>query len=296
LTAATAAPAQAHHRDLGLAAASAAVGLFAAGNLLAREASLPGSVLAMYRLYLSFLIFVIVMALRGRRLTRTTLRRSLLGGITFGANLACFFSAIQLTSVVSATLIGNLQPALVMLAAGPVFGERVGVTEVGLTAAAIAGTGVVLVGGDTGVAGGWGGNLLAVASLLLWTAYFIVSKRTRLEVAALDYATAVSLIGALVVTPVVIPVAAAAGEPLALTPGRFAWVAALALVPGTGHLLLNWAHGHIPITVASLLTLGIPLLVAVGAQAFLATPVTAIQWCAIVATTALLAVLVGRRR
>lgn len=280
---------------LGVVAACVAVCAFAGGNLLAREASLAGSVLAMYRLYLSFVIAMVILTVTGGRMSWRALRLSLPGGIAFGTNLACFFTAIQLTSVVSATLIGNLQPALVLLAAGPLFGEKVGRAEVGLTAAAIAGTGVVLLGGKGGIAGGVWGNILAVAGLLFWTAYFLLSKQARQQLGALEYQAAVSLIGALVITPVVVPLALAQGNSLALDGGRVGWVLALALVPGTGHLLLNWAHPHTPVTVLSLLTLGIPLLVTIGARVVLDDAVTGVQWVAIIATTSVLAVLVGRR-
>ena len=65
------------------------------------------------------------------------MRRSALGGAFFGINVALFASAVQRTSVAEVTLISSFQPVLVLLVAGPLFGERAGRREIGLIAAAL---------------------------------------------------------------------------------------------------------------------------------------------------------------
>jgi drug/metabolite transporter (DMT)-like permease len=52
--------------------------------------------------------------------------------------------------------------------------------------------------------------------------------------------------------------------------GEWAWIALLAIGSGgIGHLLLNWAHGHIDLSVMSLLTLAVPVVAVISAAIFL---------------------------
>jgi drug/metabolite transporter (DMT)-like permease len=60
--------------------------------------------------------------------------------------MAMFFSAIKLTSVVDATVIGAVQPALVLIAARPLFGERMGRWDAAWILLAIAGVTSAVVG------------------------------------------------------------------------------------------------------------------------------------------------------
>jgi len=63
---------------------------------------------------------------RRRPLSLAVLSRSVLAGLFPAAGIALFFSALKLTSVAVATVIGAFQPALVLVVAGRFFGERVG--------------------------------------------------------------------------------------------------------------------------------------------------------------------------
>jgi len=60
---------------------------------------------------------------------------------------------------------------------------------------------------------------------------------------------------------VITPVALLSGTPLVVDDaGTWLIIALIALVSGgLGHWLMNWAHGHIPLATASLLTLVIPV-------------------------------------
>ena len=61
------------------------------------------------------------------------------------------------------------------------------------------------------------------------------------------------------------------------TADQWIGILAMALVPGTGHLLMNWSHAHIPITLASILTLSVPVLSTIGAAVFIDEPMVAWQ-------------------
>ena len=75
----------------------------------------------------------------------------------------------------------------------------------------------------------------------------------------------------IVATVALAPIALLFGGPL--DPGglhNWAWIGLLAIGSGgVGHLLINWAHDHVDLTVMSLLTLAIPVFAVVSAAIFL---------------------------
>jgi inner membrane transporter RhtA len=163
--------------------------------------------------------------------------------------------------------------------------------EVLLTAVSVLGVAIVAKGSESTSAWSLAGDLLAAASLIAWTAYFLVSKHARATVNALEYLTVVSVAAAVVVTPI----ALAAGGSLAVRRGTD-WALLCVFVVGAsgGHLLLAWAHGHVDVTVSSLLMLAQPVASAVAALLVLGEPVTAPMVVGGAIVLAALGAIVGR--
>ena len=101
----------------------------------------------------------------GGRLGRQTLRTAFWGGVLFGLDIIFFFSAIKLTTVANATIVGALQPALLLYVGARWFGEQVNTALVGLTVVAISGAGIVAIGSASGGSEDWSlvGDLCALA-------------------------------------------------------------------------------------------------------------------------------------
>jgi drug/metabolite transporter (DMT)-like permease len=240
----------------------------------------PGLVVALERLWLGVPFVGALLAITRRRLSWLVLWRATPGGILLCGDMTLFFSAVKLTSIADATVIGALQPALVLFVAGPLFGERIGRRDVAWTAVAIAGVCVVVLG-----AGGTGqnqvfGDLLAFGSLCCWTGYWLVSKQARSRqqarrgrarlysggaevLGSIEYTSAVMLVAAVTV----LPVALLSGERLSAgTPLDWLWLGVMTLVPGSAHLLLNWAHRFVEVSVSSVIVSVNPI-VAAGAAA-----------------------------
>jgi drug/metabolite transporter (DMT)-like permease len=91
--------------------------------------------------------------------------------------MTMFFSAVKLTSVAVATVIGALQPVLVLFVAGSLLGERVGRRMVAWTALAIVGVVVIVIGAGVPAGDERLGDLLAVGSMVCWAGYFVASKQ-----------------------------------------------------------------------------------------------------------------------
>ena len=71
-------------------------------------------------------------------------------------------------------------------------------------------------------------------------------------------------------------------------------LALLALGPGNGHLLVNWAHPHISAALSSLALAAVPLLASIWAYLVLDEPFTARHALGMVAVA--IAIEIGRRR
>jgi drug/metabolite transporter (DMT)-like permease len=259
----------------GMVGAGAAVLCFSVGPLLVKVGHLPGLTLAFYRLWTGFALMAILHLVFRGALTRRAVRLSALGGLLFGVNVSFFFSAVRATTVADANLITALQPALILLVAAPWFGEHVSRRTVLLTAVAIAGVALVVIGSSGTPVWSLRGDLLAVGALVTWAGYFVVSKRARQDLSALEYMAAVMGIAALVVTPI----ALVSGQRLGNLHGRdVLLLAAFVLVPGAGgHLLLSWSHRYVDVSVSSIIVVAAPVLSSLAAAFVLDEPLGALQ-------------------
>ncbi len=257
-------------RPLALAAVAAAVATWGCSNVIIKVISTTGLVASVYRLWFAIpLLWVvpIVHAPMRARLGGAWVRASLVGGLLFAVHQILFFTSLKLTSVANVSIIGALQPALVLLVAGRMFGERVSARAVVWAAIAVVGT-VIVVIGSAGTPG-WSpvGDVVAVANLVTFTAYFLASKQFRSRVGALEYVLGITTVSAVVV----LGVALATGQELR-SPHGWDWLLLLflAVFPGTlGHVLTNWAHPHVPAFLMSILLLAVPVVASLGAALFL---------------------------
>src|SRR5437763_11081548 len=259
---------------LGSMAAAIAVVSWGVGPVVVKDTNLHGLAVSFYRLDLGAVLAVAILYASGRRLTWRVIVGAVPGGVAFGLDILLFFTAVKLTTVADATVISALQPALVLLVVGRLFGERVRRTDVLLTVVAIAGVGVVVFASSEVAGRSLSGDLLATLALGAWTWYFVAVKQARGRFAALEYQTALAVVSALVVTPV----ALVSGQRLAVPDARtWALLAVTIVFGGAGHLLMNWAHAYTPLMLTSLLTLASPVVSVVAAASFLAQPVLAAQ-------------------
>lgn len=263
---------------LGYAAVAVAVLTWGWSNVGIKSLSTTGLVASVYRLWfaipLLWLIPVFVPSVR-HDFTREWVWATLGGGALFAVHQILFFSSLKMTSVVNVAVIGALQPALVLLVAGPMFGEVTTPRAIACSLVAVAGTALVV----TGSAGAphWSpmGDLVALVNLFAFTAYFLASKRYRLKVSAIPYVIGLTTVAGVIV----LAVAVASGQDLA-SPHGYDWLVMvlLALFPGTlGHLLTNWAHSHVSALVMSVMLLAVPVISAAGAAALLGESLNAVQ-------------------
>jgi drug/metabolite transporter (DMT)-like permease len=262
------------------------------GSALLKMASISGPTLAFYRLWLGVLALGACMIIVRQPLAWRTMRFAAPAGVVFALNMLLFMGSIQHTTVANTTLIGALQPAMVLVVAGPLFGEVVGRREIACVAAAIGGLALFIAGASGAPQWSAAGDLMAVAAVVAFTGYFLISKQARASINTLEYMVGVHLAAAIVVTPFAL---ANPGDLGALDRQDIAIVLFFAFVSGTvGQMLVGWAHAYVDVTVSSLLLLGVPVVAAMAAWLMLDEPLGALQVLGGGLTIAALAVIVRR--
>lgn len=284
--------AEADHGAAGTIAVATAMVLFGVNNVIVRTTGLSGTVTASYRLFLGGMLLVVVLGLSGRPPTLAGLRLALAPGIAYGVSVMLFFSAFKATSIANATLIAALQSGVSLTIVGRMFGEKVRLPELALTGVATCGVTLVILGGETGGTGRIEGDLLAVGAMLANTAYFVLAKqaRGRSPVSAGSFQVGLLTVAAMMTVPLV----ASSGD--ASVPDGGDWVRLLVLAVGgtVGHLGVNWAHRHVTLTTASLLTLAVPVVSSTVAWFVLDEFLSPVQWLGAGVTLASLTLVVLR--
>ena len=286
------APAAGDARDVsrGLIGAAIAVCAWSTGTILAKYIDMGSLAIGFYRFAFFGLSIIAWMQWRGTPFRLRILRDSMWGGIALGADIALFFSAVKLTSIVNATIIGSMQPIVVGVIAARFFGERIGLRNVAWSLVALAGTVVVVAAGAESDASDLRGDLLALAAMLSWSAYFITSKNSKKTMTSTEFTAGT----ALWTMAICAPLGFAFGQDMSwpsLT--NWGWLILMAATSGLiGHAMMNWSLVRIPLWVGSTFTLLIPVFSALLAWVVLGETLTAVQGLAMAVVIGALAVVV----
>lgn len=259
---------------MGLTAVTGAVVCWSFGNILVRQVDLGAAQTAFWRLALSALIYSAIVLARRGRVTWPQLRACLPSAVMLGLWYIAFYEAIKSTTVTNVAMIVALVPVVLIWPAMRRFAEPVSLKLLALVAAALGGTALVLFGSASVPTWSLRGDGLAVLALLLFSAQMAFAKEARQQIGALEFQAVVWIVAMVVVAPPAVLTGDGLTWPDATA---WLWVASLLAVPGSGHLLMNWAHKHVRITVSSMALLGAPPLTMVLAAPFLDEPIKIAQ-------------------
>jgi len=260
-----------------MAAVALTVLMWGMSAVAIKAVSTGGLVTATYRLWIAVPAMWLTMLAPGlrRRLDARWARASLIGGLLFSIHQILYFVSLKMTSVANVTIIGALQPALVLLMAGPMFGEAATRQSILWSAIAFVGTALVVLGGTHDGASSLLGDVLAFINLFAFTAYFLASKRFRADVHAWDYVVGMTTVSGVVIVAVTLATRQEFGSP---APWEWAVLAGIAIFPGTlGHVLTNWAHAHVPAFVSSMILLAVPVIATAAAWMLVDERITGLQ-------------------
>ena len=261
----------------GRIAAVFAVVCWSAGNVIVARLDLSGIEIAFWRQFLGAVVYGTVFILIGKRFTWSQIKLAFPVAILFCSEIAVFFTALNITTVANATIIGALQPIVLIIVAGGKFGEVITKRLVGISIFATGGVAVVVLGSSNDVSWSPLGDLLALLAMILFSAYFVAVKSVRVHIDTFTLQTLAMFIGSIGLLPFLIIFQGSTSGFPALTQNEFLWIVVLLIVPGSGHFLMNWAHLHVSLSLAGLLMLAIPVLSAGGAWVFLDQSVSILQ-------------------
>jgi drug/metabolite transporter (DMT)-like permease len=272
------------HRPI--AAILVAVLLWSGTSLFVRAGHSDALVFTTWRLWFALPPLAAIVAWRSRRTASAPFWPEdvpsarwvllLLGaGAFFIGGAATTFAALQLTRLLDVTLIGSLQPVLIIGFAVAFLGEQVARTHLLRAAVAIAGT--ILVAAAASGSGSWSlsGDVLAVLSLVFNSGWFLYGRvlRTRIVVDPFAFMFGTLTAAALLLTPLALVV----HHTLRMS-GRGFFFATATMIAGTAaHVMMIWAHRHVPTSVSSPMLLGETPLVAGGAWVFFGESINLLQ-------------------
>lgn len=217
------------------------------------------------RFALSVPLLLGLLRLRGQRLDVAVLRQTALPGIAFGINLIFVFFALQEATVAVLSVSVALQPALLLLVAGPMFGERPTVRHVGWTLLGVVGAAGVILGAGEELRTSALGLLYAGTALVTFSTYFVLTRlaRSSTDVDPVRWMAGINL-WALLAALVPAPFLVGRPELAEVDLVDLGWLVVLAYLTGVfGHVLMSWVHGYVEASKSALYLLGMNV-VAIG--------------------------------
>lgn len=252
----------------GVGAVVLAATAFSWGFVIVKYLGLPPATIGFYRLLIGAGVLGAI-GFAWRLPAPVRLGPVLGAGVCFGLHQLVFIGAVQATSVAIVTLVGALQPLVVAAIGHRAVGERAPVALKGWAVAAVAGVALVVWANLEDPSRSLAGDVLSVVNLGLFTGFFLFSKRARQQGTHTVMLTASMVASAAVVVAPALGLVETAVPPL---PWHWALIALLALGPGNGHLLVNWAHRRISAALASLVLTAVPLLASIWAHLVFGEP------------------------
>ena len=164
---------------LGRVAAVAAVICWSTGNIIVARLDLSGIEIAFWRQSLGVLVYGVIFIAIGKRITWEQIKIAFPVAVLFCSEIVVFFSALNITTVANATIIGALQTIVLIIVAGGKFGEIITKRLVGISIFATGGVAVVVLGSSSEISWSPLGDLLALLAMILFSAYFVAVKSVR---------------------------------------------------------------------------------------------------------------------
>jgi drug/metabolite transporter (DMT)-like permease len=262
--------------DIHVLAALTAVTAWGIGPILNKSMTVSSSTIVFYRILIGAPLMTVMAYLNGGRITKELLRKSSVPGLLFGASMIAGFAAFQHTSIANSTLVTTLQPVLVMFVAPKMFGEKLTARKVFYSVTAMSGVLIVVLAAASTSGAHISGDLLAVANVVIWTAYFVMAKVRRLDgVHSWAFLATVFMWAAVVALPFGL---VTSNDLTAMTTKDWVLIVTMALIPGVvGHGMMTWSQSHLDVSLASLLGLLSPVISAILAWLILHQTLTPMQ-------------------
>jgi drug/metabolite transporter (DMT)-like permease len=255
---------------------AAGVLLYSTGPVMVQASEVSGAVFSFWRLWIGVIALggLTVVQLRAGvpRPRAHQWRVAVWAGVAFGAHQLLLFTAIRITTVVDVTLVGALAPVVTAAGARWMFAERPGRGFWGWAAVAIVGAALLAVAASSAPTGNVPGMVMALANVLAFAAFFLLSKRGRDHLAVVPFLFGTITVAAVVVSAFVLATGAPAMQ---VRVTDLALAAAVAIGPGTlGHFVMTWPLRYVPATIPPIMRLAQPFIAGALAWWLLSEPLS----------------------
>ena len=229
--------------------------------ILVRYSSASSGVMAFYRLFFSSLMLLPIFVRGSIKEVRNfgfwEWVFSAVSGVFLAFHFILWFESLRYTSVASSTVLVTMQPLFAFVGAFFLFKERVTGAVLASVILAISGSVIIGAGDFTAKGEALYGDVLALLSCALITAYFMIGQVLRRKVGLTAYTFTVYSMSAAVLGVYVW----VKGESFGPYPGlEWGIFLMLAVIPTLfGHSLLNWALGWVSSTTISMAILFEPV-------------------------------------
>ncbi len=242
--------------------------LFASSSaIFVRFSQAAPPIIAAYRMIFTSLILVPIFTidiLRKKPVSTVKVKLSfgdfllcILSGLFLSLHFLTWITALEYTSIASATVLVDTHPVFITLLSFLILKERISKKSLLLIAAALAGSIVIALGGKSAGDSVLQGNLLALAGALFVSGYMLIGRAVRQRIGLNTYTLIVYLSSAVFL----LIISAAGSYSLAPYPAReYLLFLALALFPTLlGHSVFNWALKYLKPSFVSTIILGEPV-------------------------------------
>ena len=238
-----------------------------------------------WRLWFALPPLAVVIAVRRRRgrvtiwppdVTRRRWTLLMFGaGAFFVASAGTTFAALGMTRLLDVSLIAALQPVLIIAFAVAFLSETVRSSHLLRAVVAVGATIVVAVSASSSGSWSLAGDVVAVISLVMDSAWFVYGRvlRTNFEIDPIVFMFGTLFTGALLMTPLSL----IAHGSLTMSANGFFYAGCVMVAGTAAHVLMVWAHRYVPTSISSPLLLLQPPLVAAGAWVFFGESLTAVE-------------------
>lgn len=248
----------------GVAAAAAGTFAWGVGIVLIKLTTSPFLIASFYRH--AFSIPILFVAWRLSSSKSLPWRSASVGGVLFAMHQIAHFSSLRYSTAAIVTIFFSLQPILVGAFGRRITGEQTTVRFYLWSVVAIAGCSIVVLASTSDAQTTPLGTTLAVVNLVVWSAYYLATKKARQEVTTISWLFVMTIVSGVCIGFI----ALVARQSFAVHEAReLGYLAAIAIFPGTiGHLLVTWAQPRIHAAASSTIILGVPIIAAIGAAIF----------------------------
>lgn len=224
------------------------------GPILAVAVDMSINSTIFYRVTMWPVVLYFIARNRKADISWSVLRSALIPGFFFGVSTIFSFMSFTNTSIANATLIGTTSSAMMLLIAPRFLKEKITKLQVLFAFSSFCGVAFVVVAAGGGGGAALYGDVLAFINAVLWSGYFVATKRMRTDgIDIWSFMFSIAVIQAVIAG---VWALLTSDDIMSISTRDFVLILTMTLIPGTvGHTAIVWAQKYVAASTSSLICL-----------------------------------------